>query len=438
MLCPTLKVSTRSFAPNRSISLPGSRRCFWKPSKRCKRRSRVRKIMSRIDELIAELCPTGVEFKALGELLNYEQPGKYLVESVAYDSSHSTPVLTAGQTFILGYTDEKNGIYPASPKKPVVIFDDFTTAFKWVDFPFKAKSSAMKMLTLKADTLDSLKYAYYAMQTITYAPQDHARQWIGTYSKFPIPVPPLEVQREIVKGLDTFTKLEAELEAELEARRRQYKYYRDARLSFDERMSGASKQASKQALWATLNEVATFKYGFTAKAANAGEFRFIRITDGGKVSPDDAKYVNSTEGASDYLVQRGDVLMARTGATFGKTVLIADDMPAVYASFLIRIRLDETEILPNYYWHFAQSSLYWQQANSLVSMGGQPQFNANVLKDIRLPIPSMEEQERIVAILNKFDALVNDLSSGLPAEIKARRQQYAHYRDRLLTFKEAA
>lgn len=203
--------------------------------------------MSRIDKLITEHCPEGVEFKELGELLKYEQPGKYLVESTAYDNSYMTPVLTAGQTFILGYTNETNGIYPASKNEPVIIFDDFTTAFKWVDFPFKAKSSAMKMLTLKVRALDSLKYAYYAMQTITYAPQDHARQWIGTYSKLLIPVPPLEVQREIVKVLDTFTQLEAELEAELEARRRQYKYYRDALLSFDERTMGASKQASKQA-----------------------------------------------------------------------------------------------------------------------------------------------------------------------------------------------
>lgn len=130
--------------------------------------------------------------------------------------------------------------------------------------------------------------------------------------------------------------------------------------------------------------------------------------------------------------------MARTGATFGKTLLIENDMPAVYASFLIRIRLNGDEILPSYYWHFAQSSYYWQQANSMVSAGGQPQFNANVLKDIRLPLPPLEEQARIVSILDKFDALVSDLSSGLPAEIKARRQQYEHYRNRLLTFKEAA
>ena len=206
------------------------------------------KVVSQIDELMAELCPEGVEFKELGELLDYEQPGKYLVASIAYDDSYATPVLTAGQTFILGYTDETNGIYPASQRTPVIIFDDFTTAFKWVDFPFKAKSSAMKMLTLKAGALDSLKYAYYAMQTIVYAPQDHARQWIGTYSKFRIPVPPLEVQREVVKVLDTFTQLEAELEAELEARRRQYQYYRDALLTFDDAsVASASRQAGKQA-----------------------------------------------------------------------------------------------------------------------------------------------------------------------------------------------
>jgi type I restriction enzyme S subunit len=156
------------------------------------------------------------------------------------------------------------------------------------------------------------------------------------------------------------------------------------------------------------------------------------------LSQSDTKFVNSTEGSSEYLVKRGDVLMARTGATYGKTVLIKDDISAIYASFLIRIRLNNEIILPSYYWHFAQSSFYWKQANNMVSKGGQPQFNANALKNIKLPVPPLKEQERIVAILDKFDALVNDLSSGLPAEINARRQQYEYYRDRLLSFKEAA
>lgn len=156
------------------------------------------------------------------------------------------------------------------------------------------------------------------------------------------------------------------------------------------------------------------------------------------MSPDDAKFVGAEDGIADYLVKAGDLLMARTGATYGKTMLVAEDLDAVYASFLIRIRVDESVILPNYYWHFAQSGLYWRQADALVSSGGQPQFNANVLKTIRLQIPPLEEQNRIVAILNRFDALANDLSVGLPAEIEARRKQYEYYRDKLLTFEAAA
>ena len=102
-------------------------------------------------------CPEGVEFVKLGELTTYEQPAKYIVNSTNYKDSYATPVLTAGQTFILGYTDETTGIYPASPDNPVIIFDDFTGAFKWVDFPFKVKSSAMKMI--KAD--ESITFLRY-------------------------------------------------------------------------------------------------------------------------------------------------------------------------------------------------------------------------------------------------------------------------------------
>ena len=188
--------------------------------------------MSRIDDLIQQHCPNGVEYRALGDVLSYEQPTKYLVSSTEYSRDYATPVLTAGQTFVLGYTDETDGVYRASPTNPVIIFDDFTTAFKWVDFPFKAKSSAMKMLVLRSEAPTTLRFVWYAMQLIRYSPQDHARQWISTYSQFTVPVPPLEVQHEIVRVLDLFQSLEAELEAELEARRRQYAHYRDSLLDF--------------------------------------------------------------------------------------------------------------------------------------------------------------------------------------------------------------
>jgi type I restriction enzyme S subunit len=187
-----------------------------------------------IDELIAKLCPDGVVYEPLGNLLDYEQPGKYLVASTAYDNAFPTPVLTAGQTFILGYTDETTGIYPATKENPVIIFDDFTTAFRWVDFSFKAKSSAMKMLRPKMASEVEFKFAYYAMLSIGFAPKEHARHWISQYSTFKIPVPPIEVQREVVRVLDLFTALEVELEAELAARRKQYQYYRNHLLAFKE------------------------------------------------------------------------------------------------------------------------------------------------------------------------------------------------------------
>lgn len=192
--------------------------------------------MSKIDDLIAKHCPDGVEFEPLHKFLDYSQPTKYIVESAKYDDGHSTPVLTAGDSFILGYTDETDGIYEASNHRPVIIFDDFTTSFHWVDFNFKVKSSAMKMLTPKEGV--NFRYVYYAMKNIRYKPSSHARQWISTYSEILIPNPHPEIQKEIVDILDAFTKLEAELEAELEARRKQYSFYRDKLLSFNENMRG--------------------------------------------------------------------------------------------------------------------------------------------------------------------------------------------------------
>ena len=244
-------------------------------------------------------------------------------------------------------------------------------------------------------------------------------------------MPNLRVQQEIVRILDNCTELEAALEAEREARRRQYAFYRDSLLTFPG--TGSRRVA--------LGDIAEFKYGYTASAQGTGDYRFLRITDispWGKLLPFGAKFIDAGHGAEDYLVRPGDLLMARTGATHGKTMLVDSGDAAAYASFLIRIRFDPSIMLPSYYWHCAQSDLYWVQANAMASTGGQPQFNANVLKLVEVPVPSLEEQARVVALLDKFDALANDLSIGLPAEIGARRKQYEYYRDRLLMFQEAA
>ena len=135
--------------------------------------------------------------KTLGEILDYEQPSKYIVKSTKYDDSFQTPVLTAGKSFILGYTDEKDGIFT---QIPVIIFDDFTTATKFVDFEFKVKSSAMKILHAKENA--DIKFVFYYMQTIHHRSDTHKRYWIGEYSKHKILLPPLQTQKEIVQILE--------------------------------------------------------------------------------------------------------------------------------------------------------------------------------------------------------------------------------------------
>ncbi|MEF8963085.1 restriction endonuclease subunit S [Escherichia coli] len=252
--------------------------------------------------------------------------------------------------------------------------------------------------------------------------------------KIPIPCPDnpeksLAIQSEIVRILDKFTALTAELTAELTMRKKQYNYYRDQLLSFDE----------GEVEWKALGEIGDFTYGYAAKAMDSGDARFVRITDinkDGKLSKENPMYVELNEENEKYTLDKNDLLMARTGATFGKTMIFEEDYPAVYAGFLIKLNLNKTIINAKYYWHFAQSDFFWEQANKLVSGGGQPQFNANALKQVRVPIPypshpqkSLDEQGRIVDILDKFDAITASITEGLPREIELRQKQYEYYRD---------
>ncbi|GAA4466880.1 hypothetical protein GCM10023093_21720 [Nemorincola caseinilytica] len=135
-------------------------------------------------------------------MLDYEQPTKYLVNSIEYDDDYVTPVLTAGKTFILGYTNETHGIFSCG--LPVIIFDDFTTDIKFVNFPFKAKSSAMKILLPKKGV--NIYYVFEAMKSINYIIGGHERHWISKYSKIEIPVPSIEEQTKIASFLSVISE----------------------------------------------------------------------------------------------------------------------------------------------------------------------------------------------------------------------------------------
>lgn len=167
--------------------------------------------------------PTYPTYK-LSEILSYEQPTNYIVESTEYDDSYPTPILTAGKSFILGYTNETKGVYN---KVPVIIFDDFTTASKFVDFKFKVKSSAMKILSCD-DSIADIKYMYYLMQITHIQSDTHKRYWISDYSKIPVSLPPLPTQQAIVTRIEAlFAELDKAAE-HLRTAQQQLKTYRQA------------------------------------------------------------------------------------------------------------------------------------------------------------------------------------------------------------------
>lgn len=397
--------------------------------------------MSRLAELIEELCPDGVEYKPLGELLVYQQPTPFLVSSKDYDPSYPTPVLTAGATFLLGYSSETHGVYAASTDDPVIIFDDFTTASKWVDFPFKLKSSAAKILTAADPSVADIRFLYFLMQTIKYQVGSHARHWIAVYSKMPVCCPPLNVQREIVRILDQFTTLEAELEAELEARQAQYEHYRNHLLSYE------SLAARGPVSWIPLREFGVWSGGGTPSKSRADYWDEGNIP---WITPKDmrsSKIQNSMMNITDRAVSESNVklieapsiaLVVRSSILQHTFPVAQIDVDATFNQDMKTLVVDSDRFERRYIYYallangqeiLRQTSKQGGSVNSLV---------VPRLMDFEIPVPALDEQQHIADLLDRFDVLVNDITSGLPAEIAARRAQYEHYRDRLLSFPEKA
>ena len=392
--------------------------------------------MSKLKELIDKFCPNGVEYQKLDDILDYEQPTRYIVKSTEYDDSYNTPVLTAGQTFILGYTNEEDGIYKADKDSPTIIFDDFTTSFHWVDFDFKVKSSAMKMLRPKSTFEGSFKYVFYAMECIHFEAVNHTRHWISKYSQFEIPLPHPEVQEEIVKILDRFAEYAAELQAELQARQEQYEYYRNKLLTFND-IGGA-----QSVIWMKMSEIGTFIRGK----------RFVRtdiVNDGvpcihyGDMYTYYGLYATKSKGMLKSelapkmrYAQKNDVVIVAAGENkedIGIGMAWLGDEPAAVhdACFIFK-----SDLYPQYVSHYLRTNYYHKQIVKHVSEGKICSISAKGLSNAIIPIPSYEEQVRIATLLNKFDELVSDLVQGLPAEIAAVKEQYEYYRNKLLLFPE--
>jgi type I restriction enzyme M protein len=245
-------------------------------------------------------------------------------------------------------------------------------------FTFLIKDKYLKMVNKKF-----IGWLLLEIQNKIYScSRGHAQKNLDVelFKKIKIPFPPLEIQEQIIAELDSYQKI-------IDGAKQVVENYKPT-FKIDPN-------------WKTieLDKICKLEYGYSESAKNNGEYRYIRITDiseDGLLKYDEIKYVNLNEKSKKYILKKGDVLIARTGATYGKTLYFDEEIKAIFAGYLIRLNFRKEQINSKFYWIFSQSSNYRKQKNELVQGGGQPQFNANAIKHIKVPLPSLEIQEKIV------------------------------------------
>ena len=369
-----------------------------------------------------------VEWKKLDDLLDFEQPTQYLVKSTEYDDAYDTPVLTAGQSLLLGYTDEKDGIYKADKKSPTIIFDDFTTSFHWIDYSFKVKSSAMKMLRPKKNVC--FRYVFYAMKCIGFIPGGHQRHWISKYSQFEIPYPSLQEQERIVGILDTFTASIDNLKAQIEQRRKQYEHYRDQLLDLEGKEGVEMKK---------LGEVCEIKgrigfRGYTREDQVSKGEGAISLSPGninnGSLNYDSCTYItwSKYEESPEIMVSEGDIILCKT-ASVGKVARI-NYLPEKATINPQLVLLKNIKTNAQFLFYILDNSPFQLKIKGLAGVGSVPNVSQAKLSQIEIPFPALQEQERIVGILDTFTASIQNLE----AQLEQRQKQYEYYREKLLTF----
>lgn len=385
--------------------------------------------------LIEELCPNGVDFEEINKVFTIVRPPRKLTRD-KYKETGKYAIVDQGQSLVIGYTDEEEALVP---EQDYVVFGDHTRYVKYVDFPFVQGADGLVILRSKSKAY-CLKYLFYAFSNLQIPSRGYNRHWTIA-NKLKIPIPPLPLQEEIVRILDTFTALENELEkqleAELAARTKQYEYYRNYLLVNHNSITTPSllNEAHEHSLADVCLPVSNIKWN-----ENTGKtYRYIDLTstDRDTKSIHDTVTINSENAPSraQQIVKVNDVIFGSTRPTLKRFAFITDKFDGEICStgFCV-LRSDPNKVLPKYLYYQISSTPFEEHVEKYQRGSAYPAITDKDLKSFKIQVPPLEVQQQIVAILDRFDTMVNDLKSGLPAEIALRRKQYEYYRDKLLTF----
>ena len=365
-------------------------------------------------------CP--VEWKELGEVTDTVTSPVKLTKK-EYKVSGEIPIVDQGEQFIAGFSDYGKYL----KKDEYIIFGDHSEHVKYIDFAFVQGADGLKILKPKSGI--KAKYIYYCFCNFYKKEGNYKRHWSKARTTL-IPIPQSEeIQEKIVQILDKFTDYVTELTSELTSRKKQYSYYRDKLLSFEDEVY--------QVEWKTILDVSKkVTSGGTPDRSNSlyygGSIPWLRTQEvdfreiyGTELSITEEGLANS----SAKWIEKNAVIVAMYGATAAKVGIAK--IPLTTNQACCNIEVDEDIANYRYVYHWLT---YNYEALKSMGQGSQSNINAGVIKSFKIPVPSLEIQSRIIQVLDNFDTVCNDLNIGLPKEIELRQKQYEYFRDKLLTF----
>ena len=405
--------------------------------------------MSKLDELIKELCPDGVEYKKLSDIFSTRNGYTPSKSNISYWENGTVPWFRMEDIRENGHILAKALQYVSSsavkgdlfPADSIIVATSATIGEHALITVPSLANQRFTYLLLKTEWKYQfdVKFLFYYCYKLDNWCLNHLKQGnfasvdMKKFADFRFPIPPLEVQREIVKILDNFT----ELTAELTARKKQYEYYRNRLLTFDTKSHIKKVKLGDVAKVTKLAGFEFTKYVTYAEKGHIIALRGLNVKNG-NLDLSDVKYIDGSDLSKleRSKLHVGDMLFTYVG-TIGQVALIDKEDTYYLAPNVALIRADKNVLLPEYMRFYFQSSLFWDtQIKRLLQSSSMKNIPMEKIRKFELLVPPIDVQRRLVHVLDNFDKVCNDLHIGLPAEIEARKKQYEFYRDSLLTFLE--